>query len=362
MLHRIEGENGARVWASVRRSGKSTACQDLGHSIGGSLIISQSCESTDPEPEKTHIFTEILHALESGSRLKGEFFETQIRRLVRGTFYRGQKKILLLDEYETLLENLRIALKQDPDLRYLVAQPLLSQMTSFAAQNLLIFVGQRPDAHFIIMDQNQLSPYVVQDTFPLFKHAGEANSEFSVLVEKVLTERVDFTMGFVDQIFRLTNGHPFLSVNVLTDYCDWAIEKRLPLTRESFADESAKAFVAERLVREKLKASPNYEFFRRMARHSLSPEAKKSVPWIYVAGELLRFCGSEGTDGLWRVSLDDFRRTYSDLDGSLLLDMEADEFLNGAEAANFFVRTPDNSVGPMIPILSAIYGLVDVRR
>src|SRR5204863_4372926 len=115
---------------------------------------------------------------------------------------------------ETLFGRLKSAVAREPDLRYTVAQPLLNQMVSFTRENLLVFLGQQPNAHFILMDQNQLSAYVQQDSFPLFQHEdGTMQGELAELVRKVLTERVSVDPSFVDGVHSETAGHPFLAVN-----------------------------------------------------------------------------------------------------------------------------------------------------
>ena len=42
----------------------------------------------------------------------------------------------------------------------------------FSHENLLVFPGQEPGKHFILMDQNQIAPYVRPEPFPLFEHAS----------------------------------------------------------------------------------------------------------------------------------------------------------------------------------------------
>ena len=97
--------------------------------------------------------------------------------------------------------------------------PCLSQMVAFSTSNLLVFLGQRPDAHAILMSQNQLSPLVRQDSFPLFEHTdGSTTSEFAQFLEKVLSG-LSMSAGFINSVYAETSGHPYLTVNLMTDFC-----------------------------------------------------------------------------------------------------------------------------------------------
>ena len=155
----------------------------------------------------------------------------------------------MLDEYETLFGRLNSAVMREPDLRYTVAQPLLNQMVTFTRDNRLVLLGQQPNAHFILMDQNQLSPYVEQDAFPLFEHdEGTTDGELAELVRKVLTERVHVEPEFLDGVVEETAGHPFLTVNMLVELGDWLIE-----TERSVSSLTLDARDFERFRRQKLR-------------------------------------------------------------------------------------------------------------
>ena len=193
LLKVFERDTGVRLWCSVRRSGKTTACFDLGASSSNAIVVNQTMEHTEQYAD-ANLFTEAFgSALEAGKQIAPTFVRDAIRACVKDRDAENAKLVFVLDEYETLFERLRLAVARDRELRYAVAQPLLNQMVGFSRENLLIFIGQRPDSHYILMDQNQLSPYVKQDPFPLFEHTkGRTATEFTELVRKVLTERVGF--------------------------------------------------------------------------------------------------------------------------------------------------------------------------
>src|SRR5205085_8822935 len=111
--------------------------------------------------------------------LPSGFFRDAVRACTDGRLAEETRVVFVLDEYETLFGQMAAAEHRDRELRYTVLQPLLNQMVAFSQENLLVFIGQRPDAHFILMDQNQLSPYVEQDAFPLFANdPGPGSTEF----------------------------------------------------------------------------------------------------------------------------------------------------------------------------------------
>ena len=135
--------------------------------------------------------------------------------------------ILIVDEYDRLFSRLKVIGRRSEDARILVVQPLLDQLVEFATENLLILLGQQPNAHFIFMDQNQLSAYVQQEPYPLFEHrTGTVGSEFHELVRRTFQQTLVFDTTFVDAVFEETGGHPFLAVNLLRDIVDWLIKRK----------------------------------------------------------------------------------------------------------------------------------------
>ena len=166
--------------------------------------------------------------------------------------------VFVLDEYETLFGRLKGAVAREPDLRYSVAQPLLNQMVAFTRDNLLVFLGQQPNAYFILMEQNQLSAYVEQDRFPLFEHEeGSSHGELAELIRKVMTERVTVDPSFIDGVFYETSGHPYLTVNLLVEFVEWLIEKRRPVASLLLDWDDLAKFTKQRLRPKDLNLAPN---------------------------------------------------------------------------------------------------------
>ncbi|AMV44569.1 hypothetical protein [Paraburkholderia caribensis] len=171
----------------------------------------------------------------------------------------------------------------------LIIQPLLDQFVEFATENLVILLGQQPNAHFIFMDQNQLSAYVQQEPYPLFSHEVSAHeSEFHELVRRTFQKTLKFDTSFVDSIYEETGGHPFLAINLLRDFVDWLIVKKVipnntPLTGALF-----KEYAVDGLSRAAIGRSRHYHYFRSAASEALSKDSMAQSPWIYAAYKLLR--------------------------------------------------------------------------
>ena len=186
LLGTFERRNGVRLWCSIRRSGKTTACFDMETTTGDSIIIGQTC-GAPPTANTSVFYRRVREAVASGRMVSNTFVEDIITECA-SVAIDGRRRVLIIDEYETLFGLLRNAVKDNRSIRYSVVQPILDQLVTFAQENLLVFLGQQPDAYFILMDQNQLAPYVTQDSFPLFEHVPKtAAGEFSKLVDKILS-------------------------------------------------------------------------------------------------------------------------------------------------------------------------------
>lgn len=335
LLREYERRNGVRLWCSVRRSGKTNACFDLGSTTGNSVVVPQTCDNIDQRyPDASLFYDRFVAALEAGKHIKNSFFADTIAACLEGK-PEASKVVFVLDEYETLFERMRLAVRRDPELRYAVVQPLLNQMVSFAQDNLLVFIGQRPDAHFILMDQNQLSPYVEIDLFPLFQFAGPGEySEFADLLTRVMTERVDFDYGFASAVYEETGGHPYLTVNVLVTFFDWLIEGRRSVDNLRFTEEDFYMFAEQRLTDAVLATSVEFILFRQVVSQHLSVESKESTPWLYAVYSVIRQLARSG-DPQMRCSLEELRSHV----GRLRLDEQfgftAEYLLSTAVPANF---------------------------
>lgn len=352
LLRTFERRNGVRLWCSVRRSGKTTAGLDLATTTGESTLVNQTCDSTGQSRNDSLLYDEICSALDSGRRLPTDFLQSVLERCAEGIPSEDQRTVLVLDEYETLFGQLRTAVAYDERLRYTVAQPLLNQMVAFARDNLLVFLGQQPTAHFILMDQNQLSPYVAQDPFPLFRNSADPNDEFSEFLQRVFAHRATFDRSFADRIFVETAGHPFLTVNLLVEFVEWLIRNKRPTTQLNFTGDDASAFAKRALRRDRLSTSPEYEFFRNGAiPQALSPASKRATPWLYAMYSIIRMIAREDP-----VSFTCARAEFADLVDRLDLSglgMGADTLLTTGAQSNFLSYN-DRVVSPRIRLLGRI--------
>ena len=171
LLRTFERRNGVRLWCSVRRSGKTTACFDMETTTGDSVIVGQTC-GVPPTADAATFYHRVRGAVESGRMVPNSFVENIVTACAPVDID-GRRTVLIIDEYETLFGLLKNAVKDNAGLRYNVVQPILDQLVTFAHDNLLVFLGQQPDAYFILMDQNQLAPYVTQDSFPPIRTCAE---------------------------------------------------------------------------------------------------------------------------------------------------------------------------------------------
>ena len=349
LLKTFERRNGVRLWCSLRRSGKTTAGLDLDGFGTGSVLINQTCDSTGMQPGDSLLYERVAAALDARKQLDNDFLMATLREASAHAALDSQRAILVLDEYETLFGQLRTATSSDERLRYTIAQPLLNQFVAFSRENLLVFLGQQPNAHYILMDQNQLSPYVEQDAFPLFSHGVNANaSEFMDLIAKVLTARSTFDRSFADAIYRETAGHPWLTVNLLVEFVEWLIERKRPASNLAFTDGDFSSFRRRFLQRDRIQTSPEYSFFRDGAiPQALSAEGKVRNPWLYAMYTVLRHIGREHTS--MSCSLEEFDAIVHRED----LGFESEKLLQTGERSNFLARTP-TSVKPRVPLLARI--------
>ncbi len=287
LLRTFDRTNGVRLWCSVRRSGKTTACFGLDYTAADSVIISQTC-GTGPTDNARLFFDKVCAAAASGSLLGGEFVQARVAEC-SPVAADGRRKVLIVDEYETLFAFLRAAAEENSYVRYTVVQPLLNQLVEFARDNLLVLLGQQPDAHFILMDQNQLAPYVRQDPFPLFEHdTGTRAGEFGELVGKVLTERIGCDPGFLDALHRETAGHPFLTVNVLCALVDWLIEQERPYRGLTLGEADFTGFRAAKLKPSQMAMSGDYNFFRETIKQAMSNRGYQNNRWLFTVYWVLR--------------------------------------------------------------------------
>ena len=334
LLQTFERRNGVRLWCSVRRSGKTTACLDMETTTGDSNIIPQTCGASQVA-EAAVFYQKVRDAVALRKMVSGTFVKDTITECVQFDVD-GGRTVLIIDEYETLFGLMQNAVKDDTATRYNVVQPILNQLAEFSHNNLLVFLGQQPDAHFILMDQNQLAPYVTQDSFPLFEHVrGTATGEFPELVSKILLGRIECAAGFLDALFEETAGHPFLTANVLVEFVEYLMEKKrrqvgLEVREEDFADFSSEKLDANGILR-----SSEYDFFRHAAAAALSEQGYQDNPWLFTAYWILRLIASGNSDRfrIGRSSFQDLVKRIPVPRGGHL--PEPSEILRTATRANF---------------------------
>ena len=356
LLRTFERRNGVRLWCSVRRSGKTTACLDLGSTSGDSMIVSQTCGQSDRE-EARRFHESVRQALADGEMLS-ETFVNEVVSDCAPVDVENRRVVLVIDEYETLFDHLDAAAAHSRLIRYNVVQPILNQLTSFSHENLLVFLGQEPGAHFILMDQNQLAPYVTQEPFPLFEHtSGKSKGEFCVLVDKILGGRVVCAADFLDALFEETAGHPFLTANVLVEFVDWLIETKRPQSALRVDGADFGGFASRRLNADRILSSGEYEFFRRGAADAMSERGFKTNRWLFATYWILRGLSNDEENG-FRAPTADFEELTRGVPvptGGRLPDPA--EILRSASQANF-LRSDGDAVSVNIRILGRIASAV----
>lgn len=351
LLRTFESRNGVRLWCSVRRSGKTTAGFDLASTTGEAVVVSQTCSSTGELANDGDCYERICDALDEGRRIPGTFLSNLVNHCADGAAADSGRTVFVLDEYETLFGVLGQALRRDPGIRYTVVQPLLNQMVQFARENLLVFLGQQPDAHYILMEQNQLSPYVRQDPFPLFAHESASDdSEFARFTQKVLSQQVSLDVGFVDAVHAETAGHPWLTVNLLRDFVDFLIKQERRQSDLHLTREDAEEFAEVRLRASHISRNREYEFFRRAASEAMGERQGPDTVWLRSVYRCLSEIVRASPESM-RCSMTDFTDIVARLGTGA--GISADHLLSSATESNF-LNHDDKWVWPKIRLLGRI--------
>lgn len=297
LLQDFEGGVGIHLWCSVRRSGKTTAAQELADASGQSVVVAQTMDRLPRQPIQNIFSRRLREAFEANNELSDDFFAQVVRECTlasTATDTSDRRIVFIIDEYESLFALIDAYVRRDRDLKVLVALPLLSQMVDFATKNMLIFMGQRPDAYMVLSAQNQLSPLVQQCSFPLFDHVDNArDTEFSQLLSYVLSENLPFAMSFATAVFEETSGHPYLTVNLMVDFCEWLIDNKFRISGEQLSAQHFANFVKDRLTPAALKRSPHYEFFHGQMAEYLSEQARTDEPWLAAIANILKLIASK---------------------------------------------------------------------
>lgn len=358
LLNKFEQETGVHLWCSVRRSGKTTSCFDLS-TEGTSKFIMQTMQPTGQYPQDGVFHNIVMQALDDGRQIDNNFFTETVRRCFRemGKSLQDHKIVFLIDEYESLFECLAACVEKSPILRYKFAQPFMNGMVEFSRDNLLIFVGQRPDAHSILMDQNQLSPYVKQDAFPLFEHdTRDLQSEFSALIQKAfIGGGATFSADFADAVFGETKGHPLLTIEVLIDFYEWMIENQRLASDLNLQQSDFLRFSSERLTRQVMHVTRDrYTIFRPILTGALSEKTRKLNPWVYIVNHAMRQISLENPN-TFSCSVEQFCQIVRRLGAE-----DPYGLLTGACMSNFFTRS-EQTVMVAIPIMARIAMATEIR-
>jgi hypothetical protein len=354
LMQDFQLRNGVRLWCSVRRSGKTTACaSDLGSTTSQTTVLAQTCDQTGQIADGDIFITAVRQALDSGRRLPDDFVATTVAACL--PLENDGRVVLVLDEYETLFGELKSAMDFDGGTRYRVVQPLLNQLVAFTRDNLLIFMGQQPNAHWILTDQNQLSPVVMQDNFPLFAHdkGSQSTDEFEELLRKMMSPHVRLDDEFVDAVYEEAGGHPFLTGKMLIAFWDWLIEKHFPTSALDPAKvELFQDFAKESLTASAVAHSAHYDMFKHAAADHLSPRGRESVPWLHSVYSAMRglVLNSRETFSMPEAQFESMVERYS---GS----MSPQELLASATRSNF-LTLENGLVRPKIRVLARIAAAV----
>ncbi len=352
LLRTFERRNGVRLWCSVRRSGKTTACFDLSSSSEESQIISQTCGAATVDGANL-LYKLVVEAIHGRQHISDSFVADVISKCAP-LGNTDRRTVLIVDEYETFFGLLKAAVVEIPIVRYSIVQPILNQLMEFSLNNLLVFLGQQPDAHFILMDQNQLAPYVEQESFPLFEHRkGTITGEFAELIRKIFGGRIECSAQFMDAVFEETAGHPFLTANVLGEFVDWLIEQKRPQHGLRVDGKDFTKFTRSKLGMDRISLSSDYEFFRSAAAAAMSAQGYNGDPWLYTIYWVLRLLNDADATNL-RIKLSEFEDLISGIPnpGNQPLPTK-NEILRTASHGNF-IRVDKQWVGAKIKTLSRI--------
>lgn len=354
LLQDFEGNTGIHLWCSVRRSGKTTAAQELAGVGGASLVVSQTMDRQPRQPIQNIFSRRIRDAFETGRDLSDDFFIDVVRECTLATTASDASDariVFIIDEYESLFGLIDSNVRDDKGLKYKVALPLLSQMVDFATRHLLIFMGQRPDAFLILAADSQLAPLVKQKSFPLFEHRQNAPStEFTQLLSRVLSDKLPFDSPFANAVFIETGGHPYLTVNLMEDFNDWLIENKYRMGVLSLSAENFTNFEKDRLGQAALKRSSFYSFFSGQMSQYLSEAARADEPWLSAVALTLKAIANKHPK-TFTCSISSFETLVAPIASDARQPLG--RLLTTATQANF-LKDKDGQVSPGIRILARL--------
>lgn len=351
----LSTRTGVLLWCSVRRSGKTTGVSELASAIQERSAVFQRCELTGVDKNSRVLFERVCDTLDHSRPLPRDFLRRLVAEAAPMGVAQARGSILILDEYDRLFGRLKAVGRRNEDVRHLIVQPLLDQLVEYATENLLVFLGQQPNAHYIFMDQNQLSAYVQQEPYPLFCHEhGSTRGEFWELISRTFQQTLRFDPSFANAVHDETGGHPFLTVNLLRHHVDWLIVRNIVpsqvvLTRAIFEE-----FAASHLDKHAIGTCKHYDYFRSAASEALSSDGATDSPWAHATYSLVRELGLHGVGAKMAVSRSSIEaRVTQVLEGVGIPGLTCDSFVASAAQSNF-VEADRDTVSAKIPLLARI--------
>jgi hypothetical protein len=274
---------GVMTLCSVRRSGKTMASDDIKGPQGDVTVVTQTCETTNPIPQTSLLFKRVKTCIAEGKAVENDLVASVLDQASDLESSSSRRTVLIIDEYERLFGSLSAVGIERPRIKFEVALPLIDQLVAYSRENLLVLLGQRPDAYNIFMDLNQLSPYVRQRGFPLFEldeYSIVERSEFFTLVRKAISDKLDVDPSFVRALHNETSGHPYLTVNILNEFFDWIIEKKITL-RGHIPTDYLREFLQLEVPKRSFFASDSFSFFNTAASEALMATSCKETSWLH---------------------------------------------------------------------------------
>ncbi len=219
----------------------------------------------------------------------------------------------------------------------------------------MILLGQQPNAHYIFMDQNQLSAYVQQEPYPLFSHEqGTGRGEFWELISRTFQQTLRFDPSFANAIHDETGGHPFLTVNLLRDYVGWLISRNVVPSQVTLTRSQSEEFAVTHLNSRSISLCRHYEYFRSAASEALSEDGASDSPWAHATYSLVRELGLHGSGPKMAVARNVIEeRVTRVLDSVGLSGFTCESFVASAAQSNF-VEVWDEMISAKIPLLARI--------
>lgn len=355
LLEDLERGTGVHLWCSVRRSGKTTAASSLADLSGQLAVVVQTMDHQPHHIEQNIFARKVEHALSSQKAITPNFFQLIVDECILAATAvdaKDKKVVFIVDEYETLFGLIDACVDSNAGLRFTVALPLLSQMVAFASKNLLIFMGQRPDAHLILSAQNQLSPLVRQYNFPLFEHhMGAIDTEFTQLLRRVLQEEsLPFERSFSDAVYGETSGHPYLTVNLMVDFCDWLIATGFKPSTAPLDATQFENFTRDRLTPAALQRSPHYVFFHGMLAEYSSERGRDREPWLSAITNVLQEIAKKHPK-IFTCSVNNFNQIAANYLHAIK--MTPERFLASAAMSNF-LQDKGGQVKPGVRLMARL--------